>query len=73
MSDINKSFLGLGVMRFGVLVALFTGGGAIVSGLIGFFLKLPDSAAIIAAGAGLISLALGSKAFQAQAEKDVTP
>jgi hypothetical protein len=73
MSDINKSFLGLGVMRLGVLVALFVGAIACISGVVGFFLKIPDSAAIFASGAGMISLALGSKAFQAQAEKNITP
>jgi uncharacterized membrane protein (UPF0136 family) len=45
------------------------GGLTIGAGIIGFFLRFADSSLIIGAGSGMISLALASKAFQANAEK----
>lgn len=58
-------------MRVGVLFyCLPLGAVTIVGGLAGWFLKLPDAPAVIAIGSGLISLALGAKAWQAQAEKE---
>lgn len=41
----------------------------IIGGLVGFFLKYTDAPLVIGAGTGLLTLALGAKAWQSQAEK----
>lgn len=41
----------------------------ILGGLVGFFLRLTDAPLVIGAGTGLLTLALGAKAWQAQAEE----
>jgi hypothetical protein len=56
----------LRVILMGVVIL---GGLTIGAGIIGFFLRFADSSLIIGAGSGMISLALASKAFQANAEK----
>jgi hypothetical protein len=56
----------LRVILMGVVIL---GGLTIGAGIVGFFLKIPDSSLIIGAGSGLISLSLAAKAFQANAEK----
>ncbi len=40
----------------------------VCAGVIGFFLKLPDSVLVIGSGCGLFGVAMGAKSFQAQAE-----
>ena len=55
-------------MRVVFLGAAALGGVTILAGLVGWFLGKTDAALIIGAGTGLISMAAGAKAWQAQAE-----
>lgn len=56
------------MIRLGVFIAIVLGGVAILAGLVGWFLKLPDATVIVGAGTGLITLALGAKMGQSFAE-----
>lgn len=58
----------LSMIRIGTFACICLGTIATIIGLVGFFLRLPESILVIGSGEGLIGIALGVKAFQKQAE-----
>jgi hypothetical protein len=55
-------------MRIIAMEAVQLGALVVLSGVIGFFARIPDAVIVMSTGAGIVALALGAKAWQAQAE-----
>ena len=57
-------------LRIIAMIIIVVGCGVVISGIVGFFLKLPESMQIISVGAGLIASAEFAKVFQKSLEKE---
>ena len=58
----------LSLIRIGAFIAIIMGASMSLCGVIGFFMSLKDSAVFASLGAGLITTALGLKAWQKKNE-----
>ena len=54
------------MMRITGMISAITGVIAVITGLIGFMLNNPQAGAVVASGAGLVSIVLTAKAWQAK-------
>ena len=56
-------------MRIIAMVCAVTGCLAVLSGVVGMFMRIPESVAIVGAGAGMAGIGEIAKAWQASGEK----